>query len=142
MSKYLFNPSSDTGLFLYPLKTSENFWFSAFIEYRTRPVAWNGLNSTTNTLYTSICPGVSDLAIPNIGQSIEEWTKWNLWKTAFKTACLSKRYHFKFFKGYLPQISLGPFFNTLSHVLGLVVWVLSNICETFRINLLFYEVFK
>ena len=24
-------------------------------------------------------------------------------------------YHFKFFKGYLPQILLGPFLNTLTH---------------------------
>ena len=28
--------------------------------------------------------------------------------------CLSRSYHFKFLKGYLPQISLGPFLNTLS----------------------------
>ena len=29
---------------------------------------------------------------------------------------LSRACHFKFFKGCLPQISLGPFLNTLSHV--------------------------
>ena len=28
--------------------------------------------------------------------------------------CLSRPYHFKFFKGCLPQILLGPFLNTLS----------------------------
>ena len=28
---------------------------------------------------------------------------------------LSRSYRFKFFKGYLPQILLGPFLNTLSH---------------------------
>ena len=30
--------------------------------------------------------------------------------------CLSRPYHFKFFKGCLPPISLGPFLNTLSHL--------------------------
>ena len=33
-----------TGLFLYPLKTSGNLWFSdVFRGYRKMPVAWNGL---------------------------------------------------------------------------------------------------
>ena len=30
--------------------------------------------------------------------------------------CLSRPYQFKFCKGYLPQILLGPFLNTLSHL--------------------------
>ena len=30
--------------------------------------------------------------------------------------CPSRPYHFKFFKGCLPQSSLGPFLNTLSHI--------------------------
>ena len=30
--------------------------------------------------------------------------------------CLGRTYHFKFFKGCLPQILLGPFLNTLSHM--------------------------
>ena len=35
-----------TGFFLYPLKTSGNFWFShVFSEYRRRTVTWNGLIS-------------------------------------------------------------------------------------------------
>ena len=29
---------------------------------------------------------------------------------------LSRPYHFKFFKGCLPQILLGPFLNTLSQI--------------------------
>ena len=38
------NPFYATGLFLYPLKTSENQRFSdVFRGYRKRPVAWNGL---------------------------------------------------------------------------------------------------
>ena len=31
-------------------------------------------------------------------------------------SCLSRTYHFKFFKGCLPQILLGTFLNTLSHI--------------------------
>ena len=39
-----FNPFHANGLFLYPLKKSENLWFSnVFRGYRKRPVAWNGL---------------------------------------------------------------------------------------------------
>ena len=37
-----------------------------------------------------------------MGHGIQEWTKENLWKTAFK--------------GCLPQISPGPFLNTLSQM--------------------------
>ena len=56
---------------------------------------WNALNGLSLEL---IC-------IFHLGQNIQKWTKWNLWKTAFKK-----------FKGcYLPQISLGPFLNILSH---------------------------
>ena len=32
--------------------------------------------------------------------------------------CLSRPYHFKFFKGCLPQISLGSLLNTLSQICG------------------------
>ena len=31
-------------------------------------------------------------------------------------ACFNRSYPFKFFKGWLPQILLGPFLNTLSHI--------------------------
>ena len=30
--------------------------------------------------------------------------------------CLGRPYHFRFFTGYLPQILLGPFLNTLTHM--------------------------
>ena len=40
-------------------------------------------------------------------QSIQEWTKENLWKVP-----LGSPYYFKFFKGCLPQILLGPILNT------------------------------
>ena len=40
------NPFHATGLFWYPLKTSENLWFSdVFRGYRKRPVARNGLKT-------------------------------------------------------------------------------------------------
>ena len=35
----------------------------------------------------------------------------------YNMLCLSRPYHFKFFKGCLPQISIGPFLNTLSHMI-------------------------
>ena len=41
-----------------------------------------------------------------MGQDIQQWTKQNLWKTAFK----------KIFKGCLLQSLLDPFLNTLTHV--------------------------
>ena len=47
-------------------------------------------------------------------QNIQEWTKSNLWKIAFKK--FGRPYHFKFFKGCLPQILLGLFLNTLSRI--------------------------
>ena len=31
--------------------------------------------------------------------------------------CISRLYHFKFFSGCLPQILLGPFLDTLSHII-------------------------
>ena len=43
--------------------------------------------------------------------------------------CLSRPYHFKFFKGCLPQILLGPFLNTLNQILSLLfqVEILKNL---------------
>ena len=47
-------------------------------------------------------------------------------------ACLSRPYHFKFFKGCLPQILLGPLFNTLSHILILKLSVTFSMILLFR----------
>ena len=50
-------------------------------------------------------------------QNIQECTKKNLRKTTLiwgDIVCLSRPYHFKFFKGRLPQMLLGPFLNILS----------------------------
>ena len=38
----------------------------------------------------------------------------SLYKTWSDMVCLGRTYHFKFFKGCLPQILLGPFLNTLT----------------------------
>ena len=51
-----------------------------------------------------------------MGQSIQEWTEYNLWRTAFKK---SKGTWSAL--GSLPQILLGPFLNALSHVLVNIV---------------------
>ena len=41
----------------------------------------------------------------------------NLWKTAFKMfETIWSVHHFKFFKGCLSQILLGPFLNALSQI--------------------------
>ena len=40
----------------------------------------------------------------------------SLWKIWSNLVYLSRPYHFKFFKGCLPQILLGPFLNTLTHI--------------------------
>ena len=40
----------------------------------------------------------------------------NLQKTWSDMVCLNRPYPFKFFKGCLPQILLGPFLNTLSQM--------------------------
>ena len=47
------------------------------------------------------------------------------WYGLSKQTTLNRPYHFKFFKGCLPQILLGLFLNTLSHVwlVFLVKWI-------------------
>ena len=50
-------------------------------------------------------------------QSIQEKTKQNLWRTAFKKfEGVWSASPFTFFEGFLPQILLGSFLNTLSHI--------------------------
>ena len=46
-----------------------------------------------------------------MGQSIQEWTKCNLTKPL-----TNLKLSLQIFKGSLPQILLGPFLNSLSHV--------------------------
>ena len=58
-------------------------------------------------------------------QSVQEWTKQNLWDIAFKkfevtwfalTDISNFKFYFKSFKGCIPQILLGPLLNTLVHI--------------------------
>ena len=42
-----------------------------------------------------------------------EDSPWEMWSDM---VCLGRPYHFRFFKGCLPQIILGPFLNTLTHL--------------------------
>ena len=56
-----------------------------------------------------------------MGQSVQEWTKYYLWKTAFKIFEGIWSASLKFFKGCLPQILLGPFLNTLSPIIVLTL---------------------
>ena len=51
---FIFNPFHATDFFLYPLKTSENLWFSnVFRGYRERPVTWNGLKAFVEMIFFS-----------------------------------------------------------------------------------------
>ena len=56
-----------------------------------------------------------------MGQGIQERTKWNLWKTAFKNfQVIGLSQHtisLQIFKGCLPQTLLGPFLNTLPQMI-------------------------
>ena len=44
--------------------------------------------------------------------------------------CLRRPYHFKFFKGCLPQILLGPFLNTLTQA----IIISSKLAQTNQLN--------
>ena len=45
----------------------------------------------------------------------------------FLSPALGRPYHFTFFKGCLPQILLGPFLNTLSHMMTVIQIDITNI---------------
>ena len=47
-------------------------------------------------------------------QGIQDWTKYNLWKTAFKK--FEETISLQIFKDCLPQILLSPFWNTLTQI--------------------------
>ena len=62
-------------------------------------------------------------------QNIQEWTKQNLWETAFKKfeeimSVLTDISLQISYKGCLPQVLLGPFLNTLSQITILVSTVM------------------
>ena len=68
---------------------------------------------------------VFSVFIPNVGKYGPEKLRiqalFTQWYTVdgtvrIKKPWLGRLYHFKFFKGCLPQILLGPFLNTLTHL--------------------------
>ena len=81
------------------------------------------MNQTTSQLGSRIFCGMSWFAFrEHLGQRIKDWTKKNLWKTAFRrfegiwpslinvmiSVWWSRPYPINFFKACLPQILLGP----------------------------------
>ena len=48
--------------------------------------------------------------------------------------CLGRPYHFKFFKGCLPQILLDPFLNTLTHLWFQIYITLQDNCPNIPNN--------
>ena len=48
--------------------------------------------------------------------------------------------HFKFFKGCLPQILLGPFLNTLTHLAKAITWVAFYYSALAETSLMLYGV--
>ena len=60
---------------------------------------------------------IAHIHIAYTRKSIQQWTKKNLWKTVFKKFEVI----WYVYKGCLPQILLGPFLNTLSHMLLLKI---------------------
>ena len=85
----LINSFHATCLFLYPLKTSENLWFSDVPrEYKKRPMAWNGLTIITYTFRGSITflVQVNEVELPYKSSSIIRQLKfplpdfWHRWE--------------------------------------------------------------
>ena len=56
-----------------------------------------------------------EILTSTIGQYFWVSSPWKLVSSPWKV-CLGRLYHFKFFKGCLPKILLGPFLNTLTHM--------------------------
>ena len=57
--------------------------------------------------------------------------------------CLSKPYHFRFFKGSLPQIFLGPHFEYLGPYFGLIFFLfLQHFEMTYQVCEDFWEAFR
>ena len=69
---------------------------------------WKQVNEITYPIFTCL-----ESAIETISKRGEICSKLTI-KTPERRQ--GRPYHFKFFKGCLPQISLGPFLNTLSHL--------------------------
>ena len=70
-------------------------------------------NGKKGTLGQPVCLFIWDKIFKNGPiKSVED----SLWKISSDMVPLGRPYHFKCFKGCIPQILLGPFLNTLSHL--------------------------
>ena len=75
-------------------------FFQIFISHNV----WVKLSNLWCSDYLKVHLRVKKLNLEYLGQSIQEWTKENLWKTAFKNLQFSNFKAFKFLKGCLQQI--------------------------------------
>ena len=65
----VFNPFQSIDIFLYPLKTSENLWFSGGIETKH----WRKMRGAMLIHVVPMLPEYGK-ALKYMGQSIQEWT--------------------------------------------------------------------
>ena len=86
------------------------------------------------------------LSIINFEHVIACWGSSKICGRQLLKNCFNRSYHFNFFKGCLPQILLGPFINTLSHLFiwAFAFWVivLRNVCtskDTFLMMMIQYK---
>ena len=91
---YCINPLHTTDLFWYPLKTSENLWFSdVFRGYKERSVGWNGLIlAFTDWRISRYC--VNSVQIPSFFWSVFSriWTEYGPEKTPYLDTFHAARY--------------------------------------------------
>ena len=85
---FLFNSFLANIFFLYPWKTPQKISFIFSGSYRKGRFVWNTY--------------------------ISKYSKYSKVTLEYKNG-LGRPYHFKIFKGCLPQILLGPFLNTMTH---------------------------
>ena len=117
------------GGVLTPLRTMQRLP-NVFREYEKEALAWNELKCITfwqivnmEVMFGNLkkhsdfkCANIYSRGKYGSRYSTMDWVKLvedSLWKIWSDMACLSSLYQFKFFRGCLPQIFLGPFLNTL-----------------------------
>ena len=82
--------------------------------YRNETLVKNGLNKWKGWYFA--CYLCYKYCVINI--YVIKFGEDSLYKRGRDMVCLSRPYRFKFFKGCLPKILLGPFLNTWTHILG------------------------
>ena len=98
-----------TGLLLYPLKTSENLWFSdVFRGYRKGPVTWNGLNQYIFS-YSSLQSHTTSARLLLVFSSLKRFLLCNISKKR-KSWYIIEFHHFHL------QVTKGLGYNIKSHV--------------------------